>query len=155
MKWLPAGASLLVSLASCDKPQQYTTTVEIQKIRRLGQDPRASLTEIELVFSDCPGHATKLIRADKSFAECGAKLERGHKIEAQVVLSYSRERGNYRNDVTRLGDCELKTDPKDEANFELVEQCRPVIATGVEVGVHCDRTRTAEMVARCPFLKRR
>lgn len=155
MKWLSAGAFLLLALAACDKPKTYKATVEVQKIRRFGQDPKQSVTEMELRFSDCPGNAIKVIRADKSFADCGAKIERGAKVEAEVVLSYSRERGTYRNDITRVAGCEVKTDPKDEANFELVEQCKPVVATGVEVGVHCDRSRNADLVAKCPYLRRR
>ena len=147
--------ALLVIAPACKKPERYQATVEVLKVRRFGQDPRASITELELKWSDCPGDALKVVRADKSFAECGAKIQRGDKLAADVVLTYSSERGSYRNEIVRLGDCPLKVDPKDEANFELVQTCRPLLATGVDVGVHCERSRSPELVAKCPWLRRR
>ncbi|APR75578.1 Hypothetical protein A7982_00924 [Minicystis rosea] len=150
------GAGLLVLLAGCEKPKHYTTTVEVTKIRRFGQDPKVpGVTEMELKFAECPGEAIKVLRADKSFSECGSKLKRGDKVPAEVVLSYSRERSSYRNDIVRIDDCAVKVDPKDEANYELVQQCRDLVATGMEVGVHCDRTRSPELLAKCPWLRRR
>jgi hypothetical protein len=159
-RWSVAAAlsvGVLVALPACDKPQHFKTNVEILKIRRMGQDANKTggVTEIELKFADCPGETRKVLRIDKSFAACGAKLEQGHKVPADVVLSYSRERGTYRNDVVRIDDCEVKIDPKDEANYELVQECRDLKATGVDVGVHCERTRSPEMLAKCPFLRRR
>ncbi|MFT3765492.1 MAG: hypothetical protein QM820_08260 [Minicystis sp.] len=150
------GVAVLVTLAGCEKPRTFTTTVEVTKIRRFGQDPKVpGVTEMELKFSECPGDAIKVMRADKSFSECGAKLKRGDKVPAEVVLSYSRERSAYRNDIVRVADCPVKIDPKDEANYELVQECRDLVATGVDVGVHCDRTRSPEMLAKCPWLRRR
>lgn len=148
---------LIVAAPACEKPKHYTTNVEILKIRRFGQDAnkQGGVTELELKFVDCPGEAHKVLRVDKVFAACGAKLKQGDKVPAEVVLSYSRERSTYRNDVVRLDDCAVKVDPKDEANYELVQECRPLTATGVDVGVHCDRTRSPEMLAKCPFLRRR
>lgn len=149
------GVAALVALPACNKPKQYQTTVEVLKVRRFGQDPKASVTELELKFAECPGEAHKVLRADKSFAECGARIQRGDKLPVDVVLSYSSERGNYRNEIVKIGDCPLKIDPKDEANYELVQRCTSLVATGVEVGVHCDRTRGPELLARCPWLRRR
>lgn len=151
------GAGLLIVLAGCEKPKRYTTTVEVTKIRRFGQDQQKvpAVTEMELRYAECPGEAIKVLRADKSFGECGSKIKRGDKVPAEVVLSYSRERGNYRHDVVRIDDCSVKVDPKDEANYELVQQCRDLIATGMDVGVHCDRTRSPELIAKCPWLRRR
>lgn len=150
-----AALGFLLALTSCDKPKTFDTTVEILKIRRFGQDPKAQVTEMELKFVDCPGETHKVIRAEKSFADCGAKLKKGDKVPSSIVLSYNRERGTYRSDFAKIDGCEVKIDPKDEANYELVQTCRPVVATGVEVGVHCDRTRGPELLAKCPFLRRR
>lgn len=93
------------------------------KVRRFGQDPKASITELELKWSDCPGDALEVVR-DKSFAECGAKIRRGDKLAADVVLTFSSERGSYRNEIVRSL-ATAKVDPKDEANYELVQTCRP------------------------------
>lgn len=149
------GVGLLLTAPACKKPQRYTTTVEVLKVRRFGQDPKASITELELKFAECPGEALKVVRADKSFAECGAKIKRGDTIPAEVVLSYSSERSAYRNEIVRLAECDMKVDPKDEANYELVQQCKSLVATGVEVGVHCERSRSPELIAKCPWLRRR
>lgn len=149
-RW-PAALSLVVALAACDEPQHFKTNVQILKIRRFGQG--AGVTEIELKFADCPGDAHKVLRIDRSFAACGAKLEQGDDVPADVVLRYSRERSHYRNEIARLGDCDVKIDPKDEANYELVQECHNLKATGVDVGVQCTRKRSPEMLAKCPFLR--
>lgn len=147
--------ALLVTLAACEKSKRYTTTVEILKIRRFGNNPKGSVTEMELRYSDCPGEAHKVIRADRSFSACGTKLEKGKKVRAEVLHKYRPDRGSWRNDVVSIEGCEVKVDPNDAANYQHVQHCRPVVATGVEVGVHCDRSRTPEMLAKCPFLKNR
>jgi len=149
--------SALSALPACEKPKQFKTSVEIVKIRRFGQDAAKTggVTEMELKFADCPGEVHKVLRADKSFSECGARFKRGDKVPADVTLTYSRERGLYRDEVVRLDDCALKIDPKDEANYDLVQQCRPVIATGMDVGIHCARQRSPELIAKCPWLRRR
>jgi hypothetical protein len=147
---------LLVALPACDKPKQFTTTVEVLKIRQFGQNSSAGgVTEMELKYADCPGDARAVLRADRSFSACGAKLKRGAKVPAEVVHTRVGARGTYRSEIVRIDGCELKVDPKDEANYELVQQCRPVVATGMEVGVHCDRRRGPELLAKCPWLRRR
>jgi hypothetical protein len=147
---------LLVALPACDKPKQFTTTVEVLKIRRFGQNSSAgSVTEMELRYADCPGDARAVLRADRSFSACGAKLKRGDKVPAEVVHTHVGARANYRSEIVKIDGCGLKIDPKDEANYELVQQCRPVVATGMEVGIHCDRRRGPELVAKCPWLRRR
>jgi poly(hydroxyalkanoate) depolymerase family esterase len=79
----------------------------------------------------------------------------GDKVAVDLLASYNSEKGSYRVVVTKLGDCEVKQDPKDEANYEIVETCTDVKASGAVVGVHCDRTRSKELVAKCPWLRRK
>ncbi|MET0595918.1 MAG: hypothetical protein ABW133_24675 [Polyangiaceae bacterium] len=153
---------LLASLfsAGCgEKPQKFTTTVEIVGVQRLGgnQDPKAPppMMDIELKYSDCPGDARRVMRGDKTFSQCGAKFKKGDKVPAEIVLSYSSERTQYRSELVRLDDCEVKLDPKEDANYETVQDCKDLMASGAVVGVHCDRTRNAALVAKCPWLKRR
>jgi hypothetical protein len=132
--------------------------VEIVGLQRLGgQDPKAppGMMDLELRYSDCPGDARRVMRGDKTFSQCGAKFKKGDKIAADLVLSYSSERGQYRSEIVRLDDCEVKLDPKEEANYETVQECKELVSSGAVVGVHCDRTRNKELVAKCPWLKRR
>lgn len=152
--------ALSLSSAACgEKPQKFTTTVEIVGVQRLGgnQDPKAPppLMDLELKYADCPGDARRVMRGDKAFSQCGAKFKKGDKVPAELVLSYSSERSQYRSELVRLADCEVKLDPKEEANYETVQDCKDLMASGAVVGVHCDRTRNKDLVAKCPWLKRR
>jgi hypothetical protein len=146
-----------IAVVSCgEKPQHYTTTVEVMQVQRMGQDKSApGMTDLDLKFLECPGEARKIIRGDKTFGPCGAKFKKGDKITAEVVLNYSSERGQYRDEIVKLDDCPVKLDPKEEANYEIVQDCKDLTVSGAVVGVHCDRTRNKELVAKCPWLRRR
>jgi hypothetical protein len=153
--WSMSGL-LPLALGCGEKASHYTTTVEVIQVQRMGQDPKApGMTDLELKFVDCPGDARKMIRGDKAFGVCGAKFKKGDKISAEVVLSYSTDRGGYRNELVRLEDCPVKLDPKEDANYEVVQECKDLMASGAVVGVHCDRTRSAELIAKCPWFKRK
>jgi hypothetical protein len=140
----------------CRKPAKYTTTVEVIQVQRFGQDPKAApgMMDLELKFVDCPGDARKIMRGDKTFGPCGAKFKKGDKIAAEIVTTYSYEKSQYRNEIVRLDDCPVKLDPKEDANYEIVQDCKDLIASGAVVGVHCDRTRNPGLVAKCPWLRR-
>jgi hypothetical protein len=146
---------ILTCLPGCKKPQHYQTTVEVVQMRRVGRDPKAGMVDLELRYVDCPADARKAIRGDKAFGACATWLKQGDKLPAEVVLSYSSERGTYRNELVRLGNCPVKVDSGDEANYELVQECRDLMASGVAVGVHCERSRSPKLLAKCPWLRRR
>lgn len=57
--------------------------------------------------------------------------------------------------MTKLGECALKTDRKEEVNSEMVHLCTDIVTTGSVVGVHCDRSRPKEQIDKCPWLRRR
>jgi hypothetical protein len=148
--------AVVACLPGCRKPEHYQTTLEVLQLRRVGRDPKAPpITDLELKFVDCPGDARKVVRGDKTFGACAAGMKQGDRLAAEVVLSYSAERGVYRNEIVRLGHCPIKLDPTDEANYDQVQQCRDVMASGLAVGVRCTRTRSPEMLAKCPWLRRR
>jgi hypothetical protein len=48
----------------------------------------------------------------------------------------------------------VKLDAKDEANYQTYENCSDVKATGLTVGVRCERTRSEELLNACPWLRR-
>ena len=148
-------AALSLVCAACkEAPKQFTTTVEVMQVRTFGAVAGPKLTDLDLKFVECPGDARQILRAPKEFSECGTKLKTGDKLKADIVVTYSAERGMYRDEITKLGDCKLKLDPKDEANYQMVENCSEVKATGVTVGVRCERGRTPALVAKCPWLRR-
>jgi hypothetical protein len=153
---LPASIILGVAiLGACkDKPKTFNTTVEVMQVRTFGAAAGPKLTDLDLKFNQCPGNARQIMRAGKEFSDCGTKLKVGDKLPAEVKLSYNAERGSYRNEITRLGSCKVTLDPKDEANYQMVENCTEVKASGVTVGGRSQRGRGPELVAKCPWLRR-
>ncbi len=147
-------AFVVVFLAGCESEKTYSTSVEILQVEAFGESPPTQLG-LEFRYADCPGDARRVIRADKAFAQCAPNIKAGDKLKAEIATSYNSERGTWRSDVTKLGDCAVKLDPKEEANFEMVQTCSEIKTTGVVVGVRCDRTRNQELIAKCPWLKRR
>ncbi len=153
---IAAVAILMSTLTACESPKSYATTMEVVQIEPLA-DPHGGVAKIsvELRYAECPGDNRRVVHADKAFAACAKDIKAGDKLKANLVSSWQSERGVYRTDVTKLGDCALKQDPKDDANYELVQTCTDVIATDAVIGVRCDRTRSKELVAKCPWLRRR
>jgi len=149
---------LAVLISGCHaKAQVYETKVEILSARTMGgQHGKAppSLIEFEMRFIECPGEVKRVVRGDKALAECAAGLKVGEKVPASIDFKYDRERENYRGDLVKLGSCDVKLDPKEDANYETVQVCRDLKASGVVVGVHCDKKREGELVEKCPWLKR-
>jgi hypothetical protein len=139
-----------------EKPKHYTTTVEVRQVQRYGNVAagRTGTTDLELNFPDCPGTARKFVRANKAFSECAPNIKAGDKLEAELILSYSSERESYRNELVRLGTCAVKVDSKDEANYETVQTCTDLEMTGSVVGVRCDRSRSKELIEKCPWFRR-
>lgn len=158
------GSSLLRALAfaACtgalgcgEKNPSFKTTVTLLRVHAFGRDPKEPvMMDVELWYSECPGKARKLIRGDKTFAKCSLALKAGDKVSAQVQQTYDAERNVYRSQITRLGSCDIQTDAKDEANYEAIEDCKEIKATGSVVGVQCSRRRSPELIARCPWLRR-
>jgi hypothetical protein len=161
MRLLPCLALLVLLLplvvGGCSKPERYTTQVEVLQVQRFGQDPKAApgMMDLELKFVECPGDARKIMRGNKAFGQCGAKFKKGDKLTAEIILSYSAEKGGYRDQLVHLDDCPVELDPKEDANYEMFQDCRDLMASGGVVGVHCDRTRSKELLAKCPWLRRK
>ncbi|HVH40764.1 MAG TPA: hypothetical protein VM925_00420 [Labilithrix sp.] len=147
---------VFLSIAGCEKPKHFTTTMEVLQIEPFKDEKGATTTVgLELRYAECPGDARRILRADKKFASCAGPLKSGDKIKAELVSTWQSDKGSYRSDVVKLGECTLKQDPKDEANYEMVNTCSDVVTTGAVVGIRCDRTRSKELVDKCPWLKRK
>lgn len=148
-------ALALAGTLSCSNKQTYHTTVELTRVHVFGKDPKApGMMDVELRYSECPGDARKLIRGDKDFAKCALDFKKGAKVPVDVVSVYNSDRGAYRSDIVKIGDCPIKVDAKDEANYEQIQECSDLKMSGGVAGVHCDRTRNPALVAKCPWLKR-
>jgi hypothetical protein len=55
----------------------------------------------------------------------------------------------------KVGECARKVDPQDDATYEMLRSCEDVKIHGVPMGVHCDKTRSPELVAKCPWFYRK
>jgi hypothetical protein len=139
-----------------DKPKTFETRVEIVSTRVMGNKggKAASLIEMEMLFIDCPGEVRRVMRGDAALAACAGGMKVGEKVPATMELSYDAERENYRDEVVKLGSCEVKLDPKEDANYESVQVCKDLTSTGVTVGVHCNKKREGDLLVKCPWLKR-
>lgn len=148
---------MLALLPACHgSPERFDTRVELTSARVMGggQGKAPSLIELEMRFIDCPGDVIRVMRGDKALAACAGGMKVGEKIPATIELSWDKERENYRDAVVKLGPCDVKLDPKESANFTSVQVCKDLVSTGVTVGVHCDKRREGELIAKCPWLKR-
>src|SRR5262245_7641295 len=136
-------AIALPLLVACESPKRFTTTMEVIQVETFKNDTGVpEKLSLELRYAECPGEAIRVIQADKAFAACNPGLKSGDKVKVEFVSTWQSDRGSYRSDVVRMGDCPMKQDTKDEASYEIVQTCTDVIATGTVIGVHCDRTRS-------------
>lgn len=148
-------ALALFALSGCEKPTHHKAKVEVQQVQLFGNPKAPTLMDLHLKYVDCPGEAMKIVRGNKDFTACGAKFKKGDKLEADVLFSYNPAKGSYKADIVKLGDCELKVDPNDVANYESFQDCKDLMASGAAVGVHCDRIRSKAVTDKCPWLKRK
>lgn len=147
---------LALGLAACEDAKKYTTTVEIIQVERFGQTPdTATQMNVELRYAECPADGRRVIRIDEDAARCSAAMKAGDKVKAEMTTKYVGDRGTYRSEIVKLGECAVKLDPKEDANYEIVQTCTDIKTTGNIVGVHCDRTRNKDLVTKCPWLRRR
>lgn len=154
MRALPFVLAFL-GLAACSDVKKYTTTMEITQIEPMTDEKGVKTWSVEMRYAECPGDARRIIRADKGFASCAGTAKAGDKLKADITATWDSERGSYRTELTKLGECALKTERKEEVNSEFVHLCTDIVTTGSVVGVHCDRSRPKEQVDKCPWLRRR
>jgi hypothetical protein len=139
-----------------DTTKKFTTTMQVVQVERFGKDPQnAVIVDLELKYLDCPGECRRVIRTNGAFSKCAATVKEGDKLKAEIVSKWSSDRNTARNEIVKLGDCKIDQDPKEEANYEMVQVCSEVKMSGQVVGVRCDRTRPKELTDKCPWFKRR
>jgi hypothetical protein len=159
MRWasLPSlGLVVSTLVLGCESPKRFTTTMEVLQVEPFKDDKGQTVKlGLELRYADCPGDARRIINADKKFVACSGSLKPGDKLKTELLSTWQSDKGSYRSDIVKMGDCAMKQDPKDDANYEMVSTCTDVLATGTVVGVRCDRTRSKELVNKCPWLRRK
>ena len=147
--------ALFFGLAACNRDETFTTNVELVDIEHFGDSPEnAKQVNFEMRYADCPGENRRVLRGDRELAACTKDLKEGAKVPMVIVSKYQSDKGGYRSEVIALAGCPVKMDGKDDANYERTALCTDVKTTGAVVGVHCDKSRPKDLVAKCPFLRR-
>ena len=150
-----ASSPLLVGCMS--SPKSHKTNVEILRIRPIAVDEHHAETvltvDVEVSYHECPGEQRSFVRGDKEFASCIMKHSVGEKVPAKIWWGPNTERTQYVSKIMGLADCDRTPDPKDEASYEIVQDCEDMVVNGVVVGVHCDRRRNKELLATCPWFR--
>lgn len=150
----PIAVAVLLLTGCSGKAQHYTTTLDVLQVQQFG-GADGGMIEVEARYSECPGDARRVMRIEKTQSECLKNMAKGQQHKAELVTAFNAERGLYRSDIVKIDECPITLDPKEEANYETFQLCSDLKASGGVVGVHCDRRRTDEVTAKCPFLKRR
>jgi hypothetical protein len=150
-------ACLALFLAACQPgPKEYTSNVKITRLDVVRRDATGApvTTDVEVSYEECPGFQHEVIRGGREFSACMAK----HKIDAMVPVKivHAPGAGGYlESKIHEVGGCSRPPDPRDEASFQTVRDCSPMLVNGVEVGFECRYLGKKELVKKCPWFKRR
>jgi hypothetical protein len=156
MRWLTPSMLVALTLTACESQKKFSTTMEVMQVEVFKDDKgQTSKLGLELRYAECPGDARRVIQADRTFAECSSTIKAGDKLKTELVSTWQSDKGSYRSEIVKLGDCALKQDKNDSANYEMVQTCSDIVTTGTVVGVRCDRTRSKDLVDKCPWLRRK
>ncbi len=153
--------ALAIAIASLttgcsDKPEHYTSTLQIARMQII-QDPtggKSKMVDVELEYTDCPGEQREVFQEDSAFLECIARYKLGDKVPAEISFSKLAD-GHWDSEVDKIGDCVRTRDALDERSYEVVHECKDIVVNGVTVGFQCTRKPTPELLAKCPWFRRK
>ena len=146
----------LCMLPSCkNKSQDYQTHVTLKGSEVVSWDdagvPR--IVEVTVEYPDCPGDQLETLQGNAEFTTCALKYKVGETLPASIEWGPT-DYGHYDSEITKLGECPRKRDPRDARSYEVVQVCSDVIINGVLAGFHCDRKPTKELLEKCPWFRR-
>jgi hypothetical protein len=140
----------------CSKPtERFESSVQVVRHEAVKKDKDGTtlIVDFEVEWDACPGDRFQVLRGDKDFAACTAGYEIGQYVPT-MVRHYWDDRGFYRWDIERLGDCPRAIDPNALGSYEKSEDCDDVKAYGLKVGFRCDRKASPALLKRCPWMAR-
>lgn len=142
--------------SGCHRSKTYEANVEVTRISPIRKDEKGVVLTQDFEFSyvECPGTQIEVVRGDAKFAACTSKFKVGEKVKIAIDHKWSEE-GNYKWQVTKVGDCDLVKDPNDEASYALVRECDDWSVNGTKVGFQCKYTPEKKLVDKCPWFRRR
>jgi hypothetical protein len=144
-----------LAATSCSRPKRYESAVQIvrKEVVEKGADGTADQIDFELEWDSCPGDQFQVIRGGRAFAECTAKYNVGDEVPV-YVRHWWDDRGYYRWDIERLGDCWHAIEPNAVGSYEKGQECRPTKNYGFVNGFRCNRKPFRALVQRCPWMQR-
>lgn len=156
VKGLLVTALVAMTVAGCSKPaERFESVVQIVKRRKVDVDAEGKTTAIdfELEWDPCPGDQFQVVRGDKEFAACTDKYRSGDFVPV-MVRHWWDDRGFYRWDIERMGDCPRAIEPDSLGSYEKSASCQDVVQHGQTVGFDCSRRPSKDLVRRCPWMAR-
>ena len=143
------------ALAACSTPKRYESAVQIVRKEYVEKAPDGSALQVdfELEWDACPGDQFQVIRGGKAFAECTAKYDVGDEVPV-YVRHWWDDRGYYRWDIERMGDCWRTIETESVGSYEKGQECKDVENFGYKAGFQCSRKPFQALVKRCPWMAR-
>ncbi|MFO0678520.1 MAG: hypothetical protein U0169_18425 [Polyangiaceae bacterium] len=137
------------------KENTYESAVQIMRKEVVETEGESTVTQIdfEVEWDACPGDQFQVIRGGKDFAACTTKYEVGDYVPV-LVRHWWDERGFYRWDIERLGECTRNIEPESVGSYEKGQECRDVANHGLVAGFECSRKPFRLLVQRCPWMAR-
>ena len=144
-----------LATSACSRTRRYESAVQIVSKESVEKAADGTTTQVdfELEWDACPGDQFQVVRGGRAFAACTAKYDVGDTVPV-YVRHYWDERGFYRWDVERLGDCWRPVEPDSPGSFEKGQECQDVLNNGAKSGFTCSRKPFRALVRRCPWMAR-
>jgi hypothetical protein len=137
------------------RPRRYESAVQIvrKEIVEKEADGSPAQVDFELEWDACPGDQFQVIRGSHAFAECTAKYDVGDTVPV-YVRHWWDDRGYYRWDIERMGDCWRTIEPDSVGSYEKGQECKDVLNHDTKTGFACSRKPFRQLVKRCPWMAR-
>ncbi len=144
-----------LALVSCGKAHDYDTKVTLKTIEVVARDAKNEplIIEVNVEYPECPGEQLETLQGNAEFSKCVLKYKMGETVPAVVEYS-AMDFGHYDSEITKLGDCTRKRDPRDARSYEVIQECADVNVNGAKAGFHCGRKPDKELLAKCPWFAR-
>jgi hypothetical protein len=144
-----------LAASACSKPKRYESAVQVvrKEIVEKSADGKAEQVDFEVEWDACPGDQFQVIRGGRAFAECTAKYDVGDEVPV-YVRHWWDDRGYYRWDIERMGDCWRTIEPESVGSYEKGQECHDVENFGYKAGFQCSRKPFRSLVKRCPWMAR-
>jgi hypothetical protein len=154
-KVVPLGLLAFTLSACAPKARSFESVCQIVRRSDVDVDDAGTVTqiELELEWDPCPGDQFQVVRGGKDFAACTARYPVGTYVPVRVKQWWD-DRGYYRWDLTRVGDCERTPEPESEGSYEKSQECEDVTSFGRPVGFLCRRRPEKRLLQICPWMAR-